>query len=312
MLPVTTSWWRSIRSILPDVSGLRSQIAGRFFGSLLSALFIGALALVGAQQLIAYWADQWSPVTYVRDYLHSFRVKPMPEGTFNILIADLHRDDADGTSADSIRQSLDTQLGSADPKSGIRVMRAMRTLRLSQDGDSATALAQAEKQGQAVIKRLGGDVLVWGEVVRVNGMQPVLRLRLVLKDGSGGGGRTVGYALTPALELWTSVQSVPEPGLALLTAGRRDVGFDAGLPVPVAFVPAGTRQPVAADPAWRITALNDQHAYLQFGGDAKVQPRVGDRVGLGISHPCTTFDKWHWMPIVDDDYTVVDAITIHF
>ena len=118
--------------------------------------------------------------------------------------------------------------------------------------------------------------------------------------------------LTPALELWTSVQSVPEPGLALLTAGRRDVGFDAGLPVPVAFVPAGTRQPVAADPAWRITALNDQHAYLQFGGDAKVQPRVGDRVGLGISHPCTTFDKWHWMPIVDDDYTVVDAITIHF
>ncbi len=118
--------------------------------------------------------------------------------------------------------------------------------------------------------------------------------------------------LTPALELWTSVQSVPEPGLALLSAGRRDVGFDAGLPMPVVYAPAGTRRAVAADPVWRITALNDQHAYLRFGGDAKVQPRVGDRVGLGISHPCTTFDKWHWMPIVDDDYVVVDAITIHF
>lgn len=118
--------------------------------------------------------------------------------------------------------------------------------------------------------------------------------------------------LTPALELWTSVQSVPEPGLALLSAGRRDVGFDAGLPMPVAHAPAGARQPVAADPAWRITALNDQHAYLQFGADAKTQPRVGDRIGLGISHPCTTFDKWHWMPIVDAHYAVVDAITIHF
>jgi D-serine dehydratase len=118
--------------------------------------------------------------------------------------------------------------------------------------------------------------------------------------------------LTPALELWTSVQSVPEPGLALLSAGRRDVGFDAGLPMPVAHAPAGAQRVMPADPAWRITALNDQHAYLQFGSDAKAQPRVGDRVGLGISHPCTTFDKWHWMPIVDDDYTVVDAITIHF
>ena len=118
--------------------------------------------------------------------------------------------------------------------------------------------------------------------------------------------------LTPALELWTSVQSVPEPGLALLGAGRRDVGFDAGLPMPVAHAPVGTQRAVTADPAWRVTALNDQHAYLQFGVDAKVQPRVGDRVGLGISHPCTTFDKWHWMPIVDDHYAVVDAITIHF
>ena len=37
-------------------------------------------------------------------------------------------------------------------------------------------------------------------------------------------------------------------------------------------------------------------------------PAVGERVVLGISHPCTTFDKWHWMPVVDDDYRVVDAV----
>ena len=41
-------------------------------------------------------------------------------------------------------------------------------------------------------------------------------------------------------------------------------------------------------------------------------PTVGERVGLGISHPCTTFDKWHWMPLVDEDYRVVDAVVMHF
>ncbi len=39
---------------------------------------------------------------------------------------------------------------------------------------------------------------------------------------------------------------------------------------------------------------------------------VGDRVALGISHPCTTFDKWRWMPVVDDAWTIVDAVETRF
>jgi D-serine dehydratase len=117
--------------------------------------------------------------------------------------------------------------------------------------------------------------------------------------------------LAPALELWTEVQSLPEPGLALLSAGRRDVGFDAGLPLPVWHAPAGERAAAPADPAWQVSALNDQHAYLRLNGCTR-SIAVGDRIGLGIQHPCTTFDKWHWMPIVDDDYRVVDAVTVHF
>jgi D-serine dehydratase len=39
---------------------------------------------------------------------------------------------------------------------------------------------------------------------------------------------------------------------------------------------------------------------------------VGDMVGFGISHPCTTFDKWQVVPLVDDDYTVVSAIKTFF
>ena len=119
-----------------------------------------------------------------------------------------------------------------------------------------------------------------------------------------------GEGLRPALQLWTCVQSVPEPGLAILTAGRRDVGFDMGLPMPVGFAPLGAARVEAADARWRVTAMNDQHAYLKPEGGPT--PAVGDRVVLGISHPCTTFDKWHWMPIVDDTHRVIDAVTIHF
>ena len=58
--------------------------------------------------------------------------------------------------------------------------------------------------------------------------------------------------------------------------------------------------------------MNDQHAYLRFDAAAPRPPQVGGLVGLGISHPCTTFDKWRWMAVVDDGYDVVDAIVTCF
>ena len=105
--------------------------------------------------------------------------------------------------------------------------------------------------------------------------------------------------------------SRPEPGLALLSAGRRDVSFDAGLPVPLR-VRAGEhggehgagRETKAA--GMTVTALNDQHAYLNVPGDSGLRP--GDLVCLGISHPCTTFDKWRVIPVVDDTGHVTDAV----
>jgi D-serine dehydratase len=35
-------------------------------------------------------------------------------------------------------------------------------------------------------------------------------------------------------------------------------------------------------------------------------------VALGISHPCTTFDKWRWLPLVDDEGNVTRAIRTRF
>jgi D-serine dehydratase len=122
-----------------------------------------------------------------------------------------------------------------------------------------------------------------------------------------------GSTLRPAIEIWAHVQSQPEPGLALLTAGRRDVSFDIALPTPLKRAPLGSRSAQAVPPSWRIAGLNDQHAHLRWdGADAAAAPRVGERIALGISHPCTTFDKWGWMAIVDDDYRVVDALRTYF
>lgn len=96
-----------------------------------------------------------------------------------------------------------------------------------------------------------------------------------------------------ALHGWARVVSRPEPQLALLDAGKRDLPFDEGLPEPQ-LVRGGA---VLTGTAARITALNDQHAFLRDAGD--LAP-VGAVLRLGVSHPCTAFDKWTLLPVLDD------------
>ena len=51
--------------------------------------------------------------------------------------------------------------------------------------------------------------------------------------------------LQPALEVWSRVQSCPEPGLAILTMGKRDASFDLDLPVPTKALPHRSRRRAA-------------------------------------------------------------------
>jgi D-serine deaminase-like pyridoxal phosphate-dependent protein len=110
---------------------------------------------------------------------------------------------------------------------------------------------------------------------------------------------------TPAIEVWAQVLSRPEPDLAVIGLGRRDAGFDAGLPVPLR-----TADGKEAGPDWQVTKLMDQHAYLSLPRSATLSP--GDLVCFGISHPCTTLDKWRVMPIVDDHGRVIDVVHAFF
>ncbi len=109
----------------------------------------------------------------------------------------------------------------------------------------------------------------------------------------------------PAIEVWAQVLTQPEPGLAILNLGKRDVGNDLDNPYPIKKyrekidVLTGT-----------INSLNDQHGYLSYPEDEDIA--TADIIGLGISHPCTTFDKWRLMPLVNDDYDVVELIHTFF
>jgi D-serine deaminase-like pyridoxal phosphate-dependent protein len=116
--------------------------------------------------------------------------------------------------------------------------------------------------------------------------------------------------LEEAFEVWGAVLSLPEPGLALLGFGKRDVPYDLELPVPRLVKTAGPQPPRPLRGEAAIFALNDQHAFMRVG--PKVDLKVGDLVGCGISHPCTAFDKWRLIPVVDDGYRVVDAVLTYF
>lgn len=112
----------------------------------------------------------------------------------------------------------------------------------------------------------------------------------------------------PALEVWAVVQSLPEPGLAVVSLGKRDVGFDADLPRPIWRHRPASPAPTPADRQLRIVKLYDQHACLEGAQDLE----IGDLLGFGVSHPCTTFDRWRAIPVVDDDYRLVDLVTTVF
>lgn len=117
--------------------------------------------------------------------------------------------------------------------------------------------------------------------------------------------------LEPALEVWAYVQSRPEPRLAILTAGRRDLGHDAGLPLAALWHRpgmSGAPEPLTGD--HQVTGLNDQHAYLSLPASSPIE--VGDMVGLAVGHPCTTFDKWRLIMLVDEHYRVTGAVDTYF
>lgn len=112
-----------------------------------------------------------------------------------------------------------------------------------------------------------------------------------------------------ALTAWAAVLSCPEPGLAILGAGKRDLAHDFSLPVPRTLHGAdGSTHDLRGHA--EIFRLMDQHAFLRHGTGIAIA--AGEVVALDSDHPCAAFDKSPFMPLIDRDNTVVDAIRTFF
>ncbi|WP_055692403.1 amino acid deaminase [Streptomyces prasinus] len=114
-------------------------------------------------------------------------------------------------------------------------------------------------------------------------------------------------ALEPAFRLWTQVVSRPSAAQAFANAGKRDAAYDLDLPFAQVVRRDGAERP--AD-GISVASLSDQHAWLRTAPEADLE--VGDWLGLGLSHPCTSFDKWVLIPVAEADGTVVDYIRTFF
>ncbi|MCP3976251.1 MAG: amino acid deaminase [bacterium] len=115
-------------------------------------------------------------------------------------------------------------------------------------------------------------------------------------------------ALRPALTVWSYVVSRPEPDLVLLGFGKRDASFDLDLPVPLTVRRGDELHQL--DGALELLELNDQHAYV--GVPRTFDLAVGDIIGCGISHPCTTLDRWRALPLVDEEFNVTGVVRTFF
>ncbi len=109
------------------------------------------------------------------------------------------------------------------------------------------------------------------------------------------------------LRLWSQVVSRPSPEQAFTNAGKRDAAYDLHLPLAQVVRRDGAERPATGV---EVTGLSDQHAWLRTTAEADLE--VGDRLGTGLSHPCTSFDKWQLIPVAQADGTVVDYIRTFF
>ncbi|MFR0357934.1 amino acid deaminase [Streptomyces sediminimaris] len=114
-------------------------------------------------------------------------------------------------------------------------------------------------------------------------------------------------ALEPAFRLWAQVVSRPSAGQAFANAGKRDAAHDLDLPFAQVVRAGGAERPAAGI---TVTGLSDQHTWLRTDDEAELE--VGDWVGMGLSHPCTSFDKWQLIPLAEADGTVVDYVRTFF
>ena len=110
----------------------------------------------------------------------------------------------------------------------------------------------------------------------------------------------------PSITLWSHVISIKDKGIAIINFGKRDVSFDLGNPIPLNIYRNSKilKEFKNIPNNLKIFKLNDQHAFLKFNKNIKLN--IGDLISFGVSHPCITFDKWRYFYIIDKKFYIID------
>ncbi|MEV6288306.1 amino acid deaminase [Kribbella sp. NPDC051770] len=196
--------------------------------------------------------------------------------------------------------------------------------------DVHAALADLYPADIVPVVSAGGSAY-FEQVAKVLGPLSASGARVVLRSGAyiahddgyyreisplGSAPRTDGDRLIPSMHGWIRITSQPEPGLAIFDAGKRDLPFDEGMPEPQLLRPRSAGESPTVLSGLTVTKLNDQHGFLRFSADDEPPVVIGDELRVGLSHPCTAFDKWGLIPVIDDpdaaDPVVVDLVRTFF
>jgi len=171
----------------------------------------------------------------------------------------------------------------------------------------------------------GGSVFFDRVATKLVGQNSAIPERIIIRSGCylshddgvidqlspyGSASHVSGDVFRAALEVWGVVLSRPEPSRVIVGIGKRDVSTDGMLPIAKKILRRGNVQPQDWAEGTRAVRVDDQHLYLNV--DASDEVAVGDLIGFGISHPCTTFDKWRAIPIANDEYQVVAIANTKF
>ncbi|MFD0023876.1 alanine racemase [Streptomyces sp. NPDC058382] len=213
--------------------------------------------------------------------------------------------------------------GEVPQASGERVREWLRRLVALAAGFDAAGRFAALGAGERIVISAGGSAWfdavadVFAEIPELS--HPVLKL---LRSGAyvshddGHYRRLTPFnrvpeegSLQPAFRLWAQVVSRPTAEQAFLNAGKRDAAYDLDLPQ-AQVVRSGRDGSVRPATGVEVTGLSDQHAWVRTEEGTGLE--VGDWVGMGLSHPCTSFDKWQLIPLVAADGTVTDYIRTFF
>ena len=115
--------------------------------------------------------------------------------------------------------------------------------------------------------------------------------------------------LTSSLEVCAYVLSKPSPNRIIVGLGKRDVAFDAGLPIPQwSYRQSWPHQKSIV--GMQVKNLMDHHTYIDI--DEETDVKVGDIIGFATSHPCLTLDKWPRLHLVDHELNIVDEVRTYF